>query len=273
MDTHKFMAYSICNEINITEISKHFGIDGKIKWDQALHLSQNNLQGIVSEGDNKSIYLFHFGGVVFVNFQYHETQDALKYLIGINGMYFKNKFDYKTKEEFIVKIDQSSSVVINYNSVILPSNNSYYMETIALILAKSASLEKVENDINILFDEIEKIMEKLEKGKFRMKSKELTRMTSRILKVRFHSISYIEILDKPDIAWKHEGVEDLFLQFSELFELGDRFETMKSKTGIFLDIIEVFTTLIDSKENHKLEWIVILLIASEIIMSILDKVF
>lgn len=265
---YKFKSMSVCNEINVTKIASHFGIEKKFKWDEPLFLKGEQLSGVISFVENKMIYVYHFGSLVFINFQPNEISDTIKYIkrIGIED----KKTPYEIKDEFTVEINPNEQFSVNYNSIVMDKYNGYYMETVALVLARSVCLERVEKDMNVLFDEIEDIIDRLEQGQFKMSDKALSKIASRILRVRYDSVSYVQVLDKPDIAWKHEGVEDVFTQMSELFELGDRFETVKNKTEILLDTVEVFTNVSHSKSSEKLEWIVIILIAFELVMGLIN---
>lgn len=267
MNIYKFKAISIGKEIDLSVLARHFGIEKKFKWDEPLLLKDNQLSGVLKLSDNKMIYAFHFGSMVFVNFEYNQVVDTINYFK--NALGEEIKVLNEIKEEFVVEVSEDKDLNVNYNSITMKEYNDYYMGIVALVLAKSVSLEKVEKDMVKLFDEIEPIMTNLEEGKFKLKDKELSKISAKILRVKYDSISYFEILDKPDIAWKNEGVEDLYVQLSELFELGDRFETVKNKSQTLKDIIEVFGNLSHNKSGEKLEWIVIVLIAIELIVALL----
>jgi len=83
----EFKAIVLSNEINLNKISQHFGSNRKLKWEEYLILKGTELQGIVREIEMKRVYLFHFGSIVFLNFQYHEIMDVINYLKTIeNGI-------------------------------------------------------------------------------------------------------------------------------------------------------------------------------------------
>ena len=95
MGQTEFKAVVVSNEINLNKISEHFGSDRKIKWEEALLLKGNQLEGILQQTENKMIYIFYFGSITFLNFQHHEIMDIVKYLkkleVGINDT---NSFKY-----------------------------------------------------------------------------------------------------------------------------------------------------------------------------------
>ncbi|MEG0773482.1 RMD1 family protein [Clostridium sp.] len=271
MRNYKFNAYDTCDEIELDIIAKHFNVNKKFKWEDTLILKENNLSGIVANTENKYIFLYHFGSVVFVNFEYHEAMDAIKYLHNINSKGFKNMNKNFSTEDFILQVIEGHELEINFNYMIIGELKESYMSTLALVLAKSTSLDKIEKDVEILSDDVEYIMDYLDKGVFQLKDKSLAKLASRILRSKYEIVAYVMLLDKPDIAWKDEYVEDLYMQLIDLFDLSERFEKIKNKTEVLLDVIEVFSTLMHSKKGNTLEWIVILLIGFEIVFALVEK--
>ncbi|CDF58702.1 protein of unknown function DUF155 [Thermobrachium celere DSM 8682] len=162
---------------------------------------------------------------------------------------------------------------LSYDSIKVNSLKPYYMEIVATVLAKSVALKKIEVDIDNLLDEIENIIVYLDNGKLHLSDNHLAKMSAKVLRFKYNTISYIMLLDKPDIAWKLEDAEEFFLTLSDFYELKDRYEKIRHKTEVLLDITEVFTSLTHAKRGTKLEWMVILLFIIEIIMSILEKIF
>lgn len=87
---------------NIDKIGQHFGITHKFKWNKALVLYSDNLKGILNDSNGKTVYIFHFGSMVFLNFQHHEIMDLVKYILKIEPQIVVNDFftyvdDYKLK--------------------------------------------------------------------------------------------------------------------------------------------------------------------------------
>lgn len=273
MQTFDFKSIVMSNEINLNGIALHFGINKKFKWKESLILGEKNLEGIVLHPANKFVYLFHFGSMVFVNLTFHEMQDIIGYLKTID----KNPLDadpFNYTEDFKLEIDTSLNsegedrliFEINYNSITLNKLNSYIIDIISTVIAKSVALEKIEHDIDTILDEIENVIVFLDKGRLDLSDKQLAKLSGKVLRFKYNTISYLMLFEKPDIAWKNEGAEDIFQQLSTLFELKERYENIRNKSEILLDITEVFTSLTHAKRGTKLEWAVIILIGFEIIL-------
>jgi required for meiotic nuclear division protein 1 len=275
MQTYDFKSTVVSNEININEIAKHFGINKKFKWEEPLILDEKNLEGIILQPKKKFAFIFHFGSIAFINLTFHEMQDIVNYLKNSDksldmNIPFKYVEDFKLEIKQDLKPEDKEDIIfeINYNSITANKLYNYILDIIATLLAKSVALEKIENDIDEILDEIENIIEFLDKGKLNLGDEQLAKMSGKILRFRYNTISSLMLLDKPDIAWKKEDAEDFFLQLSTLFEMKDRYEITKKKTDVLLDIIEVFTGLTHAKRGTKLEWMVIILIAIELIVYV-----
>jgi uncharacterized Rmd1/YagE family protein len=75
-----FKALFLSSEINLNKIAQHFGINQKFKWEDLLLLDEQSLKGLLREPENKTVYIFHFGAMVFVNFEHHQIMDVITYI-------------------------------------------------------------------------------------------------------------------------------------------------------------------------------------------------
>jgi len=79
------------------------------------------------------------------------------------------------------------------------------------------------------------------------------------------------VLDKPEITWDNEEANRFYLTMAELFELTPRYQEIKHKSETLMDVTDVFSSLSHARRAARLEWIIIILIAFEIVMALLDK--
>lgn len=269
MSTIYFKAVALTSEININKIAMHFGIDHKFRWEESLKLSEDALKGIVPETMGKSIYVFPFGSIVFVNCEHHEIMDLIHYLGRIEkSLASITTLDYF--DDYIIEISPNGIPAINNDSMITSSELSHQREIVGTVLAKSVALDRLEIDINKLLDEIEDIVNYLQRGYLTVSDKKLAKISARILGFRLRTISYIMLLDKPEITWLNEEAEKLFDKLSPLFDLTDRCENIRLKSETLLDITGVFTELALAKRGSRLEWAIIILIIIEIALLVLE---
>lgn len=264
----KLLAVSLCNEININRLSSHFGINKKHQWDEPLVLSDEQLKGILRMPDEKSAYIFSFGSIVFLDFEHHEVMDLLDYLKKIEkNLSSISTLDYT--DDYVVTVNPGNEFLVNNEGTVLPEIGEMYLEIIATVLAKSVALSRIEDQIDDLMDAVEDIINYLETGKLNISDEKLAKMSGKILSFKYSTLSHIMLLDKPEITWVNEESENLYIELEEQFELADRYEKIRHKTETLLDITEVFTSLVHAKRGTRLEWMIIFLIAFEIVLSIL----
>jgi uncharacterized Rmd1/YagE family protein len=176
--------------------------------------------------------------------------------------------EYVDDYKLTVSGDESS---VTYDELIAPEMKDYYRQLVAVILAKSTAMERIEDEISRLFDDVEQFITQLKRGSLSISDERLAKLSGRILSYRYSSISYIMILEKPDIVWRNQEAQELYSDLERLFELPDRYEKISHKTQTLLDMTQVFADLYHAKRGTRLEVAVILLIAFEIILSLVER--
>ena len=78
--------------------------------------------------------------------------------------------------------------------------------------------------------------------------------------------------EKPDILWDRPDLERLYARLNDEYELNERAETLKHKLEVVVETARALTDVIDADRTTRLEFIVILLIFSEILISIFQIV-
>ncbi|TZE82287.1 RMD1 family protein [Calorimonas adulescens] len=267
----KFTAVSLCNEIDLNGIAKHFGIDKRFEWDEPLLLLQEKLKGIINMPEGKSVFIFSFGSMVFLNLEHHEIMDIIEYLQKIESRLVNTKFDFT--DDFNIEVSPDKEPSISYDLMIIQHMEDFHLQIISTILAKSVALDRIEVGINKLMDDIEDIIDYLENGHLNISDERLAKISGKILGFKYNTISYVMLLDKPDVTWVNEESKELYIDLEKLFELRERYERVRHKTETLLDITDVFTGLAHARRSTRLEWMVIILIAAEILLTILSYIF
>ena len=268
MKTAELTAVMVANEINLNELACHFGINKKFKWEDTLYLDSQHLKGILNDGKSKKVFIFPFGSMVFMNMEIHEIMDVLKYLKTLDKNIL-TKPVFNIFEKYSIQVSNGGIYLVENETITIPEDKHFYYEIVSTVLAKSVALEKIEFDIDELFDKIEGIIERLNKGRLNVKDQELSTLFANIFTFKYNTISYIMLLDKPDIVWYNEDAEKAFSDLILLFELDERYEKVRNKAETLTDITEMFTSLAHAKRGTRLEWIIIILIFIEILLSLL----
>jgi uncharacterized Rmd1/YagE family protein len=274
MKTITFKAIAITNEIDLNKIAIHCGIPKKFTWEQPLILKGDILRSILHKNVDalQQVLVFSFGSVVFIN---HSHEDEiivlLKYLHSFEPDIDILKAD-RYMDDYSLHIGETEYIELTDEFVVVPEFEVFYPELISTILAKSVALEKIEEQLGNIQDNLETMIDRLEKGKLRVGNKELARTTAIIVRHEYNSLAYIMILDKPDITWTSSNASEFYDRMMEFFELNDRFKILKSKTDILYHIMEGFSNISHSIRGLFVEWIIVILIVVEVILTILEIV-
>lgn len=266
MKTNSFSAYALTNEFDLNEIAEHFNITKRFRWEDYLILNNDKISNIITSPAPKSVYIYSFGSIVFINFSAAEMTIFIKYMEN-NFNQSKNSFSVRYIEEYKLEILPDSENLISNHITNFSEEKKENIDIISLVLARSVALERIEDSSSKALDEVEDIIKLLSKGKLNIKDEQLAKMASKILGFKYTSISYIMLLDKPDITWEDIDIDNFYYELIELFELKDRYEQVKHKLETLMDITEVFSTLTHARRSTRLEWMVIILILIEIFIS------
>lgn len=267
-----FRANNLTNEFDLNRIGGHFGISKKFRWEDSLRLNHTQLRYIIKEARSKYVRIYSFGSIVFTNLTESEILSFINYLS--TNLNLKPQFNNKYEDVYELQSSENYSVKISNDYATCDiAQIGPITEIISLILARSVALDRMENSINKLIDEIEEKITFLEKGKLNIKDKDLAKLASRILNFKYSSISNIMLFDKPDITWEDISIDEFYHEIVELFELKDRYEQVKHKSEILMDITEVFSTLGHERRATRLEWTIIILIVIEIVITVSELAF
>lgn len=275
MKAISFKAFAITNEINLNKIATHCGIRKKFTWEEPLILKGDILQSILkkSSTEMEQVLVFSFGSLVFINVS--KEEDMVTFFKFIRS--FEPELDLSHVERYMddysLHITENEPIELTDEYVIAPNFEVYYPELISTILAKSVALEKTEEQLEKIHDKLEMMIDRLEKGKLRIGNKELARTMAKIIRHEYNTISYIMILDKPDITWQISDANDFYESMLEFFELSDRHKILKDKTEILYNIMGGFSDISHSIRGLFVEWVIVILILFEIVLTLVEKIF
>lgn len=272
MKSMTFKAFAITNEIDLNKIAIHCGIPKKFTWEEPLILKGGILKSLLNKevDESQSVLVFSFGSVVFINHSHpDEIRNFFNYIHSFEPDVDTNNASRYT-DDYRLHPGESDYLELTDEYVIAPEYEPFYPELISTVLAKSVALEKTEEQLGKILDLLETMIDRLEKGKMRVGNKELARTTAKIVRHEYNTLAYIMILDKPDITWTSSTASEFYDRLSEFFELNDRYKILKSKTEILYNILDGFSTISHSIRGLFVEWIVVILIVIEILITVLQ---
>ncbi|GFE60490.1 RMD1 family protein [Geobacter sp. AOG2] len=268
MDTYSFNAFAFGGELDLNRLATVLGMSRRYRWEESMKLNPVTF-ALAVENDVEAVHLFYFGCAVFLN-----CSGAIiaRFLDGIKQHVEVVKIPPQLtfREEYQLEIDATREAAITNDYAVMQNYNQAFIDIICFVIAKSVALERIEERVDTVFDEVEVLISNLGKGTLELPDRDMARLASSILGFKFTSIAHIMVLDKPDITWDDPEADRLYLTMARLFELNQRYQEIKHKSETLLDMTDVFSNLSHARRAARLEWIIIILIAIEIILYIFE---
>jgi uncharacterized Rmd1/YagE family protein len=77
----------------------------------------------------------------------------------------------------------------------------------------------------------------------------------------------VAVGEKPDVLWDRPDLERLYSRLEDEYELSERVETLNRKLAVIADTATTLADIIDTKRTLRLEIIIVILIAFEILVT------
>jgi required for meiotic nuclear division protein 1 len=139
---------------------------------------------------------------------------------------------------------------------------------VADALAKSVVLGHDEREVTNVFDTIEPFARELASfGKTSRNRTGLLKLMGNALLVQHRVSGRVAVGEKPDVLWDRPDLERLYARLEDEYELSERAETLNRKLAVIADTATTLADIIDTKRSLRLEIIVVVLIAFEIIVT------
>lgn len=272
MEKYGFVAHALDSEVDLNRLSAALQVGRKLSWEEPLILKPSTLEPCQGEQfAEERVYLFYFGAAVFFNCN-ETTISAFYRNAGRVVETVRSPKENGYTEEYSLAIDSSSPMTVTNSGASMPGKQIAYPDIIAYTLAKSVALEKIEALLDVVFDRMEEIIARLDRGELTVPDRQMAKTASSILNFKYRSISHVMILDKPDITWEVEEADRLYSTMANLLELQQRYSQIRHKADTLLDINGVFTALSHARRSARLEWIIIILIAFEIVLFLMEMI-
>ncbi len=112
-----------------------------------------------------------------------------------------------------------------------------------------------------------------EKGDSLSRAGKLKKFIGKTLLLKNRIAENLYIFDSPPETWENEQLDKLHNELKKSFDLQDRFRDVSEGLQIVKDNLELFKDILQYRTSLLLEWIVIILIAVEVINFFLGKIF
>lgn len=262
----------ICPSIPLDRLAAFFGSGWTSAWREHYTVTPEYLETVLKKPcPGRMVYVFSFGSISFVNLEDEDIQVFLGFMRGM-----VEEIDYGMAAEFAESIVLQVDGESRFQPVPGDGRSFLWSEPaahiIALILAKSSALGKIEEAVGNNLDESGAYIDYLGRGRLRMRKKGLTVMISKFLKFELESIRAVHIFDRiaAEGSLENRGLYDIM---AEHYELNDRFQALQSKVGSLRATMRAYNSLSYRKSENRLYWFEVFLLGLFPAVSILRLFF
>lgn len=269
MKDYTFSAYTVSATCDLQMIALSSGFSKKGSKDEPLVLDPASCMPIHT-ASGRSVSIYAFGSVVFVNCDDQTVKQFLAWLISILGT-TEDSTNASTRETYRLNVRSDAEEDVANEGVTVTALNEHSIPIVSYVLAKSVALERLEAQVNEVFRDVGGLVGRLGQGFLELSDTNLAKLAAAVMSFKFTSIDQIMILDKPDVTWDNLHAERLYLKLSNMFELQGRYHAIRQRAETLLDVTGVLSNLSHARRSARLEWIIIVLIALEILLAIFYK--
>lgn len=108
----------------------------------------------------------------------------------------------------------------------------------------------------------------LEMGKLKMSQKDITKTIGQILLVRSNINLQYGLLDTPEFHWELTSAQDSYVTVARHMQVQRRTRVLNERLDVLDDLFALLRETKDQGYSHRLEWLIIALIAIEVALDL-----
>lgn len=219
------------------------------------------------QDDSRYLHIFDYGVVVFGNYDEIGKSQMLQFV----RTFADNWLDKDLTETYRLEVDEKvvRHVVRNDFATVGAANPSV-VRIAMLNVGQSVALEYYETLTDDLLNSTKKLTQDLEmSGKLSIPKQQLLKFIGRTLNIKNSIVDNLYILDDPNLVWDDADLDHFNRNLKTNFDTFARFKDLDYRLQTVENNLRLFTEVLNQREGTRLEWIIIILIAFEILNSFL----
>jgi len=182
-------------------------------------------------------------------------------------------FELKLSEEFEVETNARENK-FGYNKIEIVNSDVEVLRLIMLNVSQSVALDYYSEQTNLLLEETNSHTLSLERrGRLDISGRNLKKYIGKTLNLKNRIAENLYIFDSPPETWEDENLNRLDQGLKRTFDLQERFRDIREGLEIVRENLELFKDLLQYRNSTFLEWIIIILVALEVVNLLIDKFF
>ncbi|MBI4458099.1 RMD1 family protein [Candidatus Uhrbacteria bacterium] len=228
---------------------------------------------VYKPAENQLIFVFAFGVVTL--FGISDKKEVAKFLkrFGKGG---EEELAIKVidvaPEDYVVVVDPEQPEAVEFDYVRVKNLSHDKIMIVAHMLAQSVAIDFFDRRAEEMSERFERIhMNLAKKGRVVMTRREIMQTIGTSGGIIIFIIGQLALLDKPDITWEEKEAETLFVGLRKMYELDDRFSSLRFKITQMQDTSELMLDVLNTRRAEFMEVVIILLFVLDIFLLFFER--
>lgn len=211
-------------------------------------------------------YLFFtlFDVITFINWKRDDIVACLQTLNIANASHYET---HLLLQDYQIKQADNDSFHVGHNYIALPELSLWPLMVVSLVVSQSVGLEKFELSVDTFFTKGRDLIHQPSSFGWR-KRQQFSDYAKQIMLLQHDMVLDLMLLDKPNVLWDNPEYEALYNKLALSLDIQQRFDVVSYKLNTLKEDIAMMMDLFNHKHSSFLEWIVIILILIEVVMSL-----
>ncbi|KAF8541880.1 hypothetical protein BDD12DRAFT_827645 [Trichophaea hybrida] len=221
---------------------------------------------------SSDIFLFQYGVVVIWGMRVEEEDRFLRDIA---------KFETEKLGDDDVQVENFNFYVTNsyqpriYNDFITLKDGSNYMIKLSIshAIAQSVKISLFEDLVDNTIEDTKSIPTAIAtSGKVKMSRRDIMKHIGELFILRININLQGSVLDSPELMWAEPQLEPVYQAARTYLEINQRLSLLNQRLDVIGDLLQMLKEQMSHSQGEHLEWIVIILIAAEILVAVINVV-
>jgi uncharacterized Rmd1/YagE family protein len=219
--------------------------------------------------ENKYLYILRYGVLTQLNLSEEQFTEIKKQILPA----CRNLVETSIHEEQLIETGSVENK-ISHNKIQIKNSNADVLRMIMLYISQSVTLDYYAELTTKLLEDTNQHTQLLErKGELSITGTNLKKYIGKTLLLKNLIAQNLYIFDSPEETWDNERLDKLHIELKRHLDLQDRARSVSEELGIVKENLELFKDILQYRNSIYLEWVVIILIAVEVVSFLVEKLF
>lgn len=250
--------------VEVIDFADHINLKSAQKQFATRYIAEQYRDALHIEMPKGQMFIFDYGVVVAWGVN---PDKAAQYINELKDLASKLHDDQVDTYEFTKVDEQAEQALASNDTLYLPNFQTNTLLALSHAFAQSAKLQHYEEIAEKTIVSNQYLIDMLAKsGKIALNRKQLAKLRGQLFQTKTDIVLHYNLLDTPEFFWGFPALEHYYLSLGKYLELSQRIEILNLKLETIQDLFDMLAAEQNHKHSSFLEWIIIILIAIEIVI-------